>query len=153
MNPEIVDAGPKTVSRRVVVAAPAATLFAQLADPHQHGSIDGSGTVGQATKGPARLAQGDAFSVKMKQYGVPYTITSTVVAFEPDRVIEWKHPFGHSWRWELAETAPGTTQVTETWDPTGLPGVALSLMTLAGVPRINAQGIERTLSGLQKRYG
>jgi len=152
MNPEIVDAGPNKVSRRVVVHAGAAELFAQLADPHQHGQLDGSGTVGQATAGPTRLAQGDTFNVRMKQYGVPYAITSKVVALEPDRVIEWRHPVGHTWRWELAESAPGTTQVTETWDPTGMPGIAYALMSLLGVPRTNAQGIEKTLAGLQARY-
>jgi len=153
MTIETVDAGPKKVSRRAVVNAPAAALFAQLADPHQHGSIDGSGTVGASTKGPSRLAQGDAFSVKMKQFGVPYTITSKVVAFEPDRVIEWKHPFGHTWRWELEETSPGTTRVTETWDASGSPGIAFAVFSATGVPGTNAQGIEKTLAGLQKRYG
>jgi hypothetical protein len=50
----------------------------------------------------------------MKQYGVPYKITSTVTAFKADQLLEWQHPAGHRWRWELAEIAPGITQVTKT---------------------------------------
>ena len=55
----------------------------------------------------------------MKQYGVPYKITSTVTEVEDGKVVEWQHPLGHKWRWELAEATPGddtVTEVTETFD-------------------------------------
>src|SRR6478735_7328568 len=104
----VVDAGNRAVSRRVMIDARAGDIFALLAGPRRHQEIDGSGTVRKASdEAPPRLAQGSKFTMKMKQYGVPYTLTSTVTAFESDRVIEWQHPLGHTWRWELLENATG----------------------------------------------
>lgn len=145
------DAGPKAVSRSVQVAAPVATLFDQIADPHRHHDLDGSGTVRDAeVKGPHRLAKGDKFTVAMTQYGLPYKITSTVTAVEENRLVEWQHPLGHRWRWELAEVSPGTTKVTETFDysTAKLPFV----IELLGLHKKNADGIESTLTRLADRY-
>ena len=91
-----VDAGPQRIARRVVVNAPAAEVFAIVIDPHRHPELDGSGTVRDIPiKGPHRLAVGDTFTVGMKQYGLPYKITSTVTDVEDGRVVEWQHPLGH----------------------------------------------------------
>ena len=74
-----VEAGPQKVARRVLVHAPAAEIFSIVSDPHRHPELDGSGTVRDIdVKGPHHLAVGDKFTVGMKQYGVPYKITSTV---------------------------------------------------------------------------
>ncbi|HYJ54853.1 MAG TPA: dimethyladenosine transferase, partial [Mycobacterium sp.] len=60
------DAGPRTVSRSVHVAAPVAEIFALIVDPHRHPEIDGSGTVRDVdVKGPDRLSKGDKFTVGM----------------------------------------------------------------------------------------
>ena len=73
-----VDAGPQQVARRVLVNAPARDIFAIVSDPHRHPELDGSGTVRDIdVKGPHRLSVGDKFTVGMKQYGLPYKITST----------------------------------------------------------------------------
>lgn len=145
------DAGPKAVSRSVQVAAPVATLFDQIADPHRHHELDGSGTVRDAeVKGPHRLAEGDKFTVAMTQYGLPYKITSTATAVQENHLVEWQHPLGHRWRWELAEVSPGTTKVTETFDysTAKLPFV----IELLGMQTKNADGIESTLTRLADRY-
>lgn len=101
MTVSSVDAGPRRVSRTVEVQAPAGELFALVADPSRHGELDGSGTVPETVKGPQRLTEDARFSVKMKQYGVPYRITSRVTEISEGRVVEWRHPFGHRWRWEF----------------------------------------------------
>lgn len=145
------DSGPRTVSRSVQVAAPVATLFDLIADPHRHHDLDGSGTVRDTeVKGPHRLATGDKFTVAMTQYGLPYKITSTVTAVEENHLVEWQHPLGHRWRWELTEVSPGTTKVTETFDysTAKVPFV----MEVLGYHRKNAEGIESTLTGLADRY-
>ena len=46
-------------------------------------------------------------------YGLPYRITSKVTEFVDGQVVEWRHPMGHRWRWELSSSADGKTQVTE----------------------------------------
>ncbi len=90
-----VDAGPRKVARRVTVNAPASEVFGLVADPRRHGELDGSGTVRDTAKSPDVLTEGAQFSVRMRMFGLPYRITSTVTEFEKDRVVEWRHPLGH----------------------------------------------------------
>ena len=145
------DAGPHAVSRSVQVGAPVAEIFALIADPHRHPEIDGSGTVRAVdVKGPHRLSEGDKFTVGMTQYGLPYKITSRATAVQENRLIEWQHPLGHRWRWELAEVSPGTTKVTETFDYST--AKVPFMIELIGFHKKNAEGIESTLSALAARY-
>jgi Polyketide cyclase / dehydrase and lipid transport len=146
-----VDTGPRTVTRQVLVHAPVGNLFALIANPHRHPELDGSGTVRDVpVTGPRRLALGDRFTVRMKQFGFPYKITSTVTAFEDDHVIEWRHPLGHRWRWELTEVEPGVTRIAETFDYGGARSPAM--LELFGYPRKNGEGIANTLRALAARY-
>ena len=152
MSVTTVQDGPRKVTRSAEVAAPAAEVFALVADPHRHGELDGSGTVKDTLRGPARLEQGSRFSVGMKQYGVPYRITSTVTHLAEGRAVEWRHPAGHRWRWELAELSPTSTRVTETFDYSTVNGVQAMALELLGIPAKNAAGIEATLRRLQARF-
>lgn len=145
------DAGKQAVSRSVQVTAPVATLFEQIADPHRHHDIDGSGTVRNVdVKGPHRLSKGDKFTVGMTQYGLPYKITSTATRVEENQIVEWQHPLGHKWRWEFAEVSPGITKVTETFDYSS--AKVPFVLELLGMQKKNAEGIESTLTGLADRY-
>jgi uncharacterized protein YndB with AHSA1/START domain len=114
----------ETVER--VIPAPADRIFDLVADPRRHKDIDGSGTVRDATDLPDRLALGETFGMNM-EYGGDYTMTSTVIEFEPGRRIAWqsrpprgatwwRHIFGgRIWRYEL-EPVDGGTRVRESWD-------------------------------------
>ena len=134
------------------MSASAQELFAVLADPHRHGELDGSGTVRDTVHGPQQLAQDARFSVNMKQYGVPYRITSRVTQYVPDRLIEWQHPLGHRWRWEFLPQADGSTLVTETFDYSTVGSVQAKALELFRVPQQNASGIEATLGKLRQRH-
>jgi hypothetical protein len=149
-----VDGGPLQVSRSVDVAAPASELFAIVADPRRHHEIDGSGTVGDNIRAPEHLEMGSRFTTKMRMYGVPYRMTSTVTALAQDQLIEWRHPFGHRWRWELQATSPTTTRVTETFDyrEAGTLKNRLKYYKATGFVKRNAAGIEATLRRLRDRY-
>ncbi len=139
------------VTRQKTVAAPAAAIFEILADPARHAEIDGSRTVIEATPGaPKRLALGTQFAMSMKM-GVPYKIENTVVAFEEDRTIAWKHFGGHVWRYDLAPMGDGaTTEVTETFDwSTSKSKLALRLF---GAPKRNAKSMEKTLERLASLF-
>ncbi len=149
---QVVDAGDKQVSRRVVVNAPASELYAIVANPYRHHELDGSGTVGQSVSGPEQLGRGDEFSTKMKMFGMTYTTTSTVTQAEEDRLIEWKLGVGQAWRWEFEPLGPNQTQVTETWDISGIPAVFEFGMRVMKMYNRNAEGIEETLRRLQQRY-
>ena len=152
MSVTSVDSGRRRVSRAVEVRAPAAELFDIVADPYRHGELDGSGTVVSAVKGPRRLTAGASFTVKMKQYGVPYQITSLVTDFDDGHVLEWRHPLGHRWRWELTPSSQDSTLVTETFDYSQIDSVRAKALELFGIPKQNAAGIEATLRQLQARY-
>lgn len=112
-----------TVER--VIPAQAAEIFALLANPSRHRDIDGSGTV-RDPKDDAdeRLELGSQFGMSMVM-GLPYSMRSTVVEFEPDRRIAWQtrgHGLGRNvggriWRYEL-EPVEGGTLVRESWDIT-----------------------------------
>lgn len=146
-----VDAGTHKVARSVEVQAEPSEIFALVANPHRHHELDGSGTVRDAeVKGPQELSQGDTFTVKMKQYGLPYAIKSTAVEVERDHVVAWQHPMGHIWRWEIRQSRPGISQVTETFDYST--AKAPKVLELTGFPKKNGQGITRTLEKLAERF-
>ena len=89
------------VSATAVIAAPPEQLFALLTDPAQHPLIDGTDSVlGLQDGGPARLTLGSKFGMNMK-IGAPYKVLNTVVEYDQDRLIAWRHFYGHRWRWQL----------------------------------------------------
>jgi hypothetical protein len=155
MTVTTVDAGRDQVSRSVEVHAPAADLFAVVADPRRHHELDGSGTVGKNIRAPQRLVPGAPFTTKMRMFGVPYRITSTVTAMKPDEPIEWRHAVGHHWRWEFAAITSTNTRVIDTFDycDTGLLKDRLKYYERTGFAKRNAAGIEATLTKLRNRYG
>jgi uncharacterized protein YndB with AHSA1/START domain len=152
MTVNIVDAGPRKVSRSAEVNAPADEIFELVADPRKHHELDGSGTVVDTIDGPQRLSSGAKFSVKMKQFGLPYRITSEVIDFADGHVVEWRHPLGHSWRWELTPLSDHATLVTETFDYSRLSAAKVNGLKWFGSLKHNATGIEATLRQLQAKY-
>ena len=139
----------RLVSASTVVDAPAATVFAILADPRQHPRIDGSGSVQNILSAPDRLTKGARFSVAMRLFGAPYTVTNRVVEFEPDRLIAWKHYAPQRWRYKLEPASDGGTRVTETFDYSRYGRAGGWAIELLGFPERNRRGIEGTLSRLK----
>ena len=138
-----VENAPEHVERRsIVVDAEPSAIFDLLADPARHADFDGSGTVKGNRIGPDRLALGARFGMQMKQYGVPYRMTSEVVEFEEDELIAWRHYGRHVWRYRL-EAAPGGTRVTEEFD--WRPSISRLGLKLIKAPQGNAAAIEQTL--------
>ena len=111
-----------TVER--LIAAPPGPIFDLLADPDRHQEVDGSGTVRGAPQGSQRLALGAKFGMSMHA-GIGYSMESTVVEFEENRLIAWQPrptiaPMrllfgGRIWRYELTPRDGGTL-VRESWD-------------------------------------
>ena len=124
-------------------------IFDLLADPRRHNEIDGSGTVQSAQmNAPERLSLDATFGMQMKM-GLPYKITNTVVEFEENKTIAWRHVGGHIWRYIL-EPVDGGTKVTEQfdWNKSKAPLV----LKLRKSPQDNAKSIEKTLENLVKRF-
>ena len=144
----VVDRGPDVLARATVVNIPAADIFARLVDPHRHHELDGSGTVQPEVDGPHRLRPGDAFIVRMKMFGVPYTVKSVVVEVVENEKVSWRHPAGYIWQWELRPLADGRTEVTELVDFREARGMAI--LKLVGEPKRNITGVEKSLAGLHR---
>jgi hypothetical protein len=137
------------IAHAIVVEAYATTVLDVLADPSQHPLFDGSDTVKGRMGGPPRLYLGAQFSMRMR-WGAPYVIKNTVVEYDEDRRIAWRHFARHIWRYELMPQ-PGSdnarTEVTETFDwgpaPLGL------LYPRTGLVRRNDDAIRSTLQRLK----
>ena len=118
---DIVDTGnPRIKSASIIINAPVSKIFDVVADPKKHVVIDGSSSVKSVIHGPERLALGDKFGMNMK-IGIKYRITNTVVEFEEDRLIAWRHLGRWIWRYEFREISPNQTVVTESFDATSSP--------------------------------
>ncbi|MCU1493358.1 MAG: dimethyladenosine transferase [Acidimicrobiaceae bacterium] len=136
----------REVSVSKTIAVPPRTIFAILTNPSKHPLIDGSGSVGRERSGiPTRLGPGSRFSMDMKGV-VPYRMTNTVVEFEEDRLIAWRHFGGHRWRWRLEPAGDGATTVTETFDWST--AISPRLIERVGYPERNRVGIVATLDRL-----
>ena len=131
-------------TRQRLIAATPHEIFNVLANPAMHPVIDGSGTVRATTGQVQRLVLGSEFGMQMR-LGVPYRISNTVVEYEQDRVIAWRHFSGHRWRYELEPHDSGTT-VSETWDASRLRHKWM--IRLLGFTRTTGQNMERTLERL-----
>lgn len=119
------------VVRRTINAAPA-DVFGVLADPAQHGAIDGTGWVREPRSSGQIAAVGDIFEMDMyhPNAGGDYVMRNEVVAFEPTSAIAWLPigkgpegqwaPGGWQWRYDLAPK-DGATEVTLTYDWSQVP--------------------------------
>lgn len=138
--------------RQVVVereiAAPADVLFDIVSDPRMHPAIDGGGTVRSAVRGPERLTEGSRFGMTMRQFGIPYAVPNTVVEFERDRRIAWRHPGMHRWRWEFEPRGDGHTLVRHTYayGHSPVPG----LLERVGFVDAAREGMPRSLGNLER---
>ena len=124
-------------------------IFEVLADPRQHSKIDGSGSVRAAQlSAPPRLSLDAKFTMDMK-IGVPYKMTNTVVEFEENRRIAWRHLGGHIWRYIL-EPVDGGTKVVEQFDCNGSKSVLI--LKLRGSMKSNEKFMTKTLENLEKHF-
>ena len=143
------DTKTKIVSVERFVSAAPGLIFEVLADPRQHSKIDGSGSVKAArVSAPPRLSLDAKFTMEMK-IGFPYKMTNTVVEFEENRRIAWRHLGGHIWRYIL-EPVDGGTKVVEQFDYNGSKSVLI--LKLRGSMKSNEKFMTKTLENLEKHF-
>lgn len=134
-----------SVSVQRLIHAPAQPIFDILADPAMHQTIDGSGTVKASRQPPnTRLAKGSRFGMRMR-LGIPYVISNTVVEFEENRLIAWRHFGRHIWRYQL-EPRDDDTLVTETFDWSG--ALSKAYIERGGWPTRHIPNMRATLERL-----
>jgi uncharacterized protein YndB with AHSA1/START domain len=144
-----------SISVERVINAPAAEIFALIADAGKHSSFDGSGTVDHTTAESIPLELGARFSMRMRgrpeTLFAPYTMNNKVIEFERDRLIAWQTTGlggligGRIWRYELSP-AEGGTLVRETWDVSR--DHQRLMLTMGSMPRQAENGMRATLERL-----
>jgi uncharacterized protein YndB with AHSA1/START domain len=124
----------ESVSATTIIHAPAAIIFAVLADPTKHAAIDGTGWVGAPLDGKALTAAGQVFRMGMYHPNHPdgqYQMANRVQAFEPPKLISWEPGQdtddgtlsfgGWVWRYDLTPAGPSETAVTLSYDWSAVP--------------------------------
>jgi len=139
---------PKKTAARIVIAAPPKTIFELLASPSRHQLFDGSETITKSMSGPQRLFLGAKFSMAMK-IKIPYRIKNTVVAFEENKKITWCHLMKWTWSYELVDLGNGSTQVTESFDASAIPGYAARWLKMTGAIAHNPKWMAKSLVRLK----
>ena len=119
----------ENVSATLTIAVPATAVFAVLADPTAHVSIDGTGWVQEAVDQAPLTEAGQIFRMGMYHPGHPdgnYQVANKVQVLDPPRAIGWltgqekgdgRLEFGGwVWRYDLTPLGPSETEVTLTYD-------------------------------------
>jgi hypothetical protein len=146
---QILDTGhPRMRAARIVIDAPAAVVFDLLADTRRHPEFDGTTTVRGIISGPERLVMGSSFGVRMR-LGINYRVTNRVVEFEPDALIAWRHLGRWRWRYELRQITDHQTEVTETFDASMAPAVAVAWLDFRKAYPWTQMAVAKTLVRLK----
>jgi hypothetical protein len=117
-----------------IEAAPEA-VFAVLADPSAHATIDGTGWVRGPLDDERITAAGQVFRMAMYHENHPdkdYRMANRVEVFDEPRAIAWKPGTespetgelsfgGWTWRYDLEAAGPSRTTVTLTYDWSAVP--------------------------------
>lgn len=124
------------VSAALTVALPAGRVFAVLADPTAHPTIDGTGWVQEPVDRAPLTEVGQVFRMDMYHPDArdgDYQVANKVHVLDAPRVIGWLTGYdpegdghlefgGWFWRYDLAPLGPSTTRVTLTYDWSAVPG-------------------------------
>jgi hypothetical protein len=146
---EILETGNEKIkSARIVINAPAEEIFAILSNPHLHKQIDGSSTIQENISGPDKLILGSKFGMKM-HLGIDYRIRYTVVEYEENKLIAWRHLGRWIWRYELVNIGPQQTQVTETFDASRAPLIAKAWLSFRKAYPWTQKAVAKTLVRLK----
>ena len=146
---EILETGNEQIkSARIVISASPEKIFAIISNPHRHKEIDGSKTIQENISGPDKLVLGSKFGMKM-HLGIDYRILNTVVEYEENKLIAWRHLGRWIWRYELVNLGPQTTQVTETFDASRAPLIAKGWLSLRKAYPWTQKAVAKTLVQLK----
>jgi activator of Hsp90 ATPase-like protein len=122
------------VSTTAVLHASAEAIFAVLADPALHATIDGTGWVTAPVDNAPLTAAGQVFRMAMYHPNHPdgnYETVNRIEVFEPPHTISWKTGYhdddgslrfgGWIWRYDLTANGSSTTTVTLSYDWSAVP--------------------------------
>lgn len=152
-----------TLTASTTIEAPAAAVFAVLADPTRHPAIDGTGRVCEPVDRDRLTEPGQIFRMGMYHPNHPdgnYEMANQVQVFDPPHTISWK-PGNRSddgelrfggwiWRYDLAPDGPSSTKVTLTYDWSAVPEPVRQHI---GFPPFGRGHLENSLAHLSSLAG
>lgn len=147
-----------TMSTACTINAPAETVFAVLADPTTHQAIDGTGWVRESLDGKQLTGAGQVFRMAMyhdNYGGMHYEMANRVEVFEPPHAIAWLPGQGADdahldfggwiWRYDLKSLGEDRTEVTLTYDWSGVPAATREQIEF---PPFDRQHLDNSLKHL-----
>jgi hypothetical protein len=81
--------------------------------------------------------------------GINYRIQNTVVEYEENSLIGWRHLGRWIWRYELVNIGPQMTQVTETFDASRAPLISKAWLSLRKAYPWTQKAVAKTLVQLK----
>ena len=109
----------RVVCAREVIRALPMVVFEFLADPTLQVEFDGNDNLtkaepGQRVRGVGDVVRMELTNGKVRENHVVEFLEGELIAWKPSEI--GKAPSGHLWRWSLAPTEDGGTEVTHTYD-------------------------------------
>ncbi len=146
-----------TVTRSI--DAPAKDIFDVLTLPSRHAELDGSGFVVSVDHADRITGTGQVFTMNMRgdHMGGEYKTDNHVNAYSPNQMVGWKtapagtEPPGWEWLWELTSTSSDSTDVSLTYDWSGVTDEAL--LKKVGFPLVGQSQLEDSLNALASAVG
>ena len=142
------------------IGASAEAIFAIIAEPTHHASIDGTGWVLDAQDHQPLTTVGQIFRVSMYHPNHPdgkYEMANVVLVFDPPWSISWKPGYetgdgtlgfgGWTWRYDLEPPGQERTQVTLTYDWSA---VAEDVRRRIGFPPFPTDHLDNSLTHLDQ---
>nr|WP_225954054.1 polyketide cyclase [Kibdelosporangium phytohabitans] len=150
----------------MTIDAPAASVFAVLADPVTHSAIDGTGWVQESVDRVPLTEVGQIFRMDMYHPNHPngdYQVVNKVELFDTARTIGWLTGYekddgdlefgGWIWRYDLTPLGPSETGVTLTYDWTAVPPYVREYLQFPPFAPDHLANSLQHLSGLVPRTG
>jgi hypothetical protein len=148
--------GTTTTSQSVsrTINASATEIFDLLANPARHPDFDGSGFLRSTVQPRPVTVVGDTFRMNMDgpHMGGGYQMDNHVSGFHPHQLIAWKpapagtEPPGWEWMYELKADGSDQTEVTLTYDWSGV--TDKDLLKQISFPLVSEDQINASFAGL-----
>jgi hypothetical protein len=148
----------ESLSATTIISSPAEDIFVVLADPAQHGAIDGTGWVREPLDSKPLTEAGQIFRMAMYHPNHPdgmYQTVNRIQIFDPPNAIAWEPGYdtddgglgfgGWVWRYDLTPTGHSQTKVTLSYDWSAVPDV---LRKHIGFPPFPADHLDNSLAHL-----
>jgi hypothetical protein len=147
----------------ITIQAPADVVFDVLADPSSHAAIDGTGWVRESLDGKPLAETGQVFRMAMYHENHPdknYEIANRVEVFDPPNSVAWQPGRGRDdadldfggwiWRYDLTSVGTAETEVTLTYDWSGVPSYTREHI---GFPPFDVSHLDNSLKHLAALAG